>query len=68
MYDDSSFTSFIKDKISVQYWSPEHAVSRKVTQLRKRFAGTPMGMLRLTPELQPSTGNNIFVFALPENR
>ena len=31
-------------------------------------AGTPMGMLRLTPELQPSTGNNIFVFALPPRR
>ena len=32
-------------------------------------AGTPLGMLRLTPELHPSTGNNIFVFALPpQNR
>ena len=32
-------------------------------------AGTPLGMLRLTPELHPSMGNNMFVFALPlQNR
>jgi hypothetical protein len=24
--------------------------------------------LRLTPELQPSVGNNLFVFALPERK
>ena len=29
-------------------------------------AATPSGMMRLTPELRPSTGNNIFVFALPD--
>ena len=28
-------------------------------------AGTVSGFLSLTPELRPSTGNNIFVFALP---
>ena len=28
-------------------------------------AATPGGMMRLTPELRPSTGYNIFVFALP---
>jgi alcohol dehydrogenase (cytochrome c) len=29
-------------------------------------AATPSGMMRLTPELRPSTGNNIFVFALSD--
>jgi hypothetical protein len=29
-------------------------------------AATRSGMMRLTPELRPSTGNNIFVFALPD--
>ena len=27
---------------------------------------TAMGANALTPELRPSTGNNLFVFALPE--
>lgn len=31
-------------------------------------AGTASGFLRLTPELQPSVGNNLFVFALPERK
>ena len=29
-------------------------------------AGTASGFLGLTPELRPSAGNNLFVFALPE--
>ena len=29
-------------------------------------AGTASGFMRLTPELRPSAGNNLFVFALPE--
>ena len=29
-------------------------------------AGTAAGFMRLTPELRPSAGNNLFVFALPE--
>ena len=29
-------------------------------------AGTASGFVRLTPELRPSAGNNLFVFALPE--
>ena len=28
-------------------------------------AATASGFMRLTPELRPSAGNNIFVFALP---
>ena len=28
-------------------------------------AGTASGFLGLTPELRPSAGNNLFVFALP---
>jgi alcohol dehydrogenase (cytochrome c) len=31
-------------------------------------AGTAQSFLRLTPELQPSVANNLFVFALPERR
>ncbi len=27
---------------------------------------TALGANRLTPELQPSSGNNLFVFALPD--
>ena len=30
-------------------------------------AGTASGFIRLTPELRPSAGNNLFVFALPEH-
>ena len=30
------------------------------------WAATASGFARLTPELRPSAGNNIFVFALPE--
>ena len=30
------------------------------------YAGTTTGLLQLTLELRPSTGNNLFVFALPE--
>ena len=29
-------------------------------------AGTASGFLGLTPELRPSAGNNLFVFALPD--
>jgi len=29
-------------------------------------AGTASGFLRLTPEIRPSAGNNLFVFALPD--
>ena len=29
-------------------------------------AGTASGFIRLTPEIRPSAGNNLFVFALPE--
>ena len=29
-------------------------------------AGTVSGHMQLTPELKPSTGNNLFVFALPD--
>ena len=29
-------------------------------------AGTASGFIRLTPELRPSAGNNLFVFALPQ--
>ena len=29
-------------------------------------AATTPSFLRLTPELRPSNGNNLFVFALPE--
>ena len=29
-------------------------------------AGTASGFIRLTPELRPSAGNNLFVFALPD--
>ena len=32
------------------------------------WAATASGFARLTPELRPSAGNNIFVFALPETR
>jgi len=32
------------------------------------WAATASGFARLTPELRPSAGNNIFVFALPEPR
>jgi alcohol dehydrogenase (cytochrome c) len=28
-------------------------------------AATASGFMRLTPELRPSAGNNLFVFALP---
>ena len=28
-------------------------------------SGTASGFTRLTPELRPSVGNNLFVFALP---
>ena len=28
--------------------------------------GTTSAQIRLTPELRPSAGNNLFVFALPE--
>jgi outer membrane protein assembly factor BamB len=31
-------------------------------------AASASGFLRLTPELQPSVGNNLFVFALPPPR
>ena len=31
-------------------------------------AGTASSFLRLTPELQPSVGNNLFIFALPERK
>jgi len=31
-------------------------------------AGTASGFIRLTPEIRPSAGNNLFVFALPERR
>ena len=29
-------------------------------------AGTASGFIRLTPEISPSAGNNLFVFGLPE--
>ena len=29
-------------------------------------AATASGFIRLTPEIRPSAGNNLFVFALPE--
>ena len=31
-------------------------------------SGNPRAFLALTPELRPSAGNNIFVFALPSSR
>ena len=31
-------------------------------------AGTAAGFMRLTPELRPSAGNNLFVFALPSSQ
>jgi alcohol dehydrogenase (cytochrome c) len=38
---------------------------RQYVAVSTGVAGTAGGLLRLTPELRPSTGNNIFVFALP---
>jgi len=41
---------------------------RQYVAVSTGVAGTSGGLLRLTPELRPSTGNNIFVFALPPQR
>ena len=30
-------------------------------------AGTASGFIGMTPEIRPSAGNNLFVFALPSN-
>ena len=39
---------------------------RQYVAVSTGVAGTAMGLLRLTPELRPSLGNNLFVFGLPE--
>ena len=39
---------------------------RQYVAVSTGVAGTAMGLLLLTPELRPSLGNNLFVFALPE--
>ena len=41
------------------------AVDGKQYIVASTGAGNPMSFLALTPELRPSVGNNIFVFALP---
>ena len=38
---------------------------RQYVAVSTGVAGTAMGLLLLTPELRPSLGNNLFVFALP---
>ena len=47
-----------------------HAFDQKSGQVlwETGNAGTASSFLRLTPELQPSVGNNLFVFALPERK
>ena len=42
-----------------------YAVGGKQYVVASTGAGNPMSFLALTPELRPSVGNNIFVFALP---
>ena len=42
-----------------------YAVDGKQYIVASTGAGNPMSFLALTPELRPSIGNNIFVFALP---
>ena len=37
LYDDPEFTSFVKKQIFERFWSPEYAVSRKVTTYRKEW-------------------------------
>ena len=39
---------------------------RQYVAVSTGYAGTTTGLIQLTPELRPSTGNNLFVFALPE--
>ena len=40
---------------------------RRYVAVSTGVAGTSGGLLVLTPELRPSLGNNLFVFALPES-
>ena len=42
-----------------------YAVDGKQYVVASTGAANPMSFLALTPELRPSVGNNIFVFALP---
>ena len=39
---------------------------RQYVAVSTGYAGTTSGLIPLTPELRPSSGNNLFVFALPE--
>ena len=39
---------------------------RQYVAVSTGYAGTTSGLLPLTPELRPSSGNTLFVFALPE--
>ena len=39
---------------------------RQYVAVSTRVAGTSGGLICLTPELRPSAGNNLFVFALPD--
>ena len=39
---------------------------RQYVAVSTGIAGTTAAHMRLTPELRPSIGNNLFVFALPD--
>ena len=51
---------------SVSGFPMTYAVDGRQYVVASTGTGNPMSFLPLTPELRPSIGNNIFVFALPE--
>ena len=51
---------------SVSGFPITYAVDGRQYVVASTGTGNPMSFLPLTPELRPSIGNNIFVFALPE--
>ena len=51
---------------SVSGFPITYAVDGKQYVVASTGTGNPMSFLALTPELRPSIGNNIFVFALPD--
>lgn len=40
MYEDSSLSDFVKQKIEEMYWSPEHALQRYVGSRKKKLLGS----------------------------
>jgi phosphotransferase system enzyme I (PtsI) len=50
LYDDPDFTAFVKKQIFERWWSPEYAVSRKVTTYRKEWERSDFLRLKL-PDL-----------------